>query len=145
MTRDSHAHNLTDEQAETVYALGHSAYEHGEYSKAATIFGGLAATKQKNYKYWMSLGAAQQMLKKYDKSAQAFLFAAALKPKEPEAYIRAAESLWHQGSREEALQTLQTAETVAKRDEALYENLLNQLALYKKAWANEKKTAVERN
>ena len=83
------------------------------------------------------------MLKKYDKAVQAFLFVTALKPREPEAYVRAAECLWHEKKIREALLLLDTAEIVAKQNKKMHEKLLDQLTIYKQAWSHVKETIEE--
>lgn len=127
---------FSEMQAETIYAMGHSAYENGQYQKAATIFAGLAANVKNNPKYWMGLGSADFMAKRYDRAAHAFLLAAAQKPHNPEPYIRAAESLWHQKEVEKAYQMLLLAETAVKNNKKEFGNFMDQIILYKQAWLN---------
>ncbi len=129
---------VTDDQAEAAYLLGYKNYSEGDYAKAATVFAGLVIARKNEFKYWLGLGAAHQMLKHDHKALNAYDQARRLNQKHPLPYFYSAECLWRQDKPKEALATLLKAEKKASKDKKRFQNFLDQISLLKEVWSKGK-------
>ena len=64
--------SLSDEELETVYALGYNYFVIGKYEAAKGIFTGLTAYAPYTGHYWRALGAVNQQLQKYAEAIEAY-------------------------------------------------------------------------
>jgi type III secretion system low calcium response chaperone LcrH/SycD len=63
---------ITDEEMETIYALGYNYFTLGSYEAAREIFIGLTAYAPYTAHYWRALGAVNQQLKDYLEAIAAY-------------------------------------------------------------------------
>jgi type III secretion system low calcium response chaperone LcrH/SycD len=66
---------LSDQDLETVYAVGFNLYNQGKYEQAEPMFEYGCLYANTEARYWMALGNCRQMLKKYQAAIDAFGFA----------------------------------------------------------------------
>jgi len=77
---------ISDEEMEAIYSVGYNFYRHGKYENARSIFSLLCKYDEYEPKYWIGLGAAQQMLKHYQEAVSAYSFAVMLNPLDPKVH-----------------------------------------------------------
>jgi type III secretion system low calcium response chaperone LcrH/SycD len=65
-------HPTSDEEMETIYALGYNLFTYGKYEAARDIFTGLTAYAPWTAHYWRALGAVNQQLKDYREAIAAY-------------------------------------------------------------------------
>ena len=75
--------NISQEVLETTYELAYQQYSSGHYMEAAKRFRYLCFYNQWNPKFFISLGACQQMMKVYGQAIDTFTYAARLDPNNP--------------------------------------------------------------
>jgi type III secretion system low calcium response chaperone LcrH/SycD len=63
---------ISDEEMETIYALGYNFFTYGKYDAAKDIFTGLTAYAPYTAHYWRALGAVNQQLKDYVEAIAAY-------------------------------------------------------------------------
>ncbi|MEZ0314202.1 MAG: SycD/LcrH family type III secretion system chaperone [Myxococcota bacterium] len=63
---------ISDEEMETIYALGYNFFTYGKYDAAKDIFTGLTAYAPYTAHYWRALGAVNQQLKDYIEAIAAY-------------------------------------------------------------------------
>ena len=63
---------ISDEEMETIYALGYNFFTYGKYDAAKDIFTGLTAYAPYTAHYWRALGAVNQQLKDYPEAIAAY-------------------------------------------------------------------------
>ena len=97
---------LTDEQIESVYSLGYNFYRAGNYKDAAKIFHYLCLEDHLEKKYWIALGAAEQMEKNYSGAVKAYAYASMLDLKDPRPQLHAAECYIALKDKENAISAL---------------------------------------
>jgi type III secretion system low calcium response chaperone LcrH/SycD len=68
---------ISDEEMETIYALGYNFFTYGKYEAAKDIFTGLTAYAPYTSHYWRALGAVNQQLKDYTEAIAAYDMAVA--------------------------------------------------------------------
>ncbi len=76
---------ISDEAMEATYSMAHAHYESGNYEQAAEAFQYLCYHNHEEPRYFLGLGACQQMLKAYGQAAETFFFAARLDESDPTA------------------------------------------------------------
>jgi len=96
------AYGLEDEHLEAVYAIAYGKYNSGKYEDSHSLFQFLCQLDHMERKYWMGLGAARQMLGRYEGAVDAYGMAAQFGIEEPEPPMRAAECHLALGDREAA-------------------------------------------
>jgi len=126
---------FNDEVVEGLYAFGYGYYDKGRYSEAESIFRILTAVRIRSSKFWKGLGAALQMLKKYDQAVEAYSWAAVHDDlfSDPYPHFHAAECLYSLGKIKRGLKALFSAKKIAEK-KGSYEGLLSQIALLRNAW-----------
>lgn len=87
---------------EALYALAHQMYISNKYKQAEQMFALLCLFNHYERKYWLGLGATRQMLKKYDAALEAYVYAAILDYKDPDAQLHAGECMLALGDRQKA-------------------------------------------
>jgi type III secretion system low calcium response chaperone LcrH/SycD len=63
---------ISDEEMETIYALGYNFFTYGKYDAAKDIFTGLTAYAPYTSHYWRALGAVNQQMKDYTEAIAAY-------------------------------------------------------------------------
>lgn len=97
---------ITDEEMETVYALGYNFFSYGKYEAAKDIFTGLTAYAPYTSHYWRALGAVNQQLKDYSEAISAYDMAIANDDSDMVSYVYRGESKILLGHSEDGLQDL---------------------------------------
>lgn len=83
---------ISDEEMETVYALGYNFFTYGKYEAAKDIFTGLTAYAPYTSHYWRALGAVNQQLKDYTEAIAAYDMAVANDENDVVSYVYRGES-----------------------------------------------------
>jgi len=84
--------DISDDELETVYALGYNYFTYGKYEAAKDIFTGLTAYAPYTAHYWRALGAVNQQLKDYAEAIAAYDMAIANDEIDVVSYIYRGES-----------------------------------------------------
>lgn len=96
------AHNISDKEMEAIYSVGYNLYESGKYDDGLKVFKFLCFFDHLEKKYWLGLGAVNQMLKKYNDAVNAYSMAAMLDIDDPAPAMHAADCLLLTGNKEKA-------------------------------------------
>ena len=104
---------LTDEELESMYALGFAQFQAGRYEEAERIFAFVCMMEHREAKYWTALGAARFSLGGYEAAILAYASASAADPDDPVPPLRAADCLMKLGQGEQAVKALEAAIEVA--------------------------------
>ena len=83
---------ISDEEMETIYALGYNFFTYGKYDAAKDIFTGLTAYAPYTAHYWRALGAVNQQLKDYMEAIAAYDMAIANDENDVVSYVYRGES-----------------------------------------------------
>jgi type III secretion system low calcium response chaperone LcrH/SycD len=83
---------ISDEEMETIYALGYNFFTYGKYDAAKDIFTGLTAYAPYTAHYWRALGAVNQQLKEYPEAVAAYDMAIANDDMDVVSYVYRGES-----------------------------------------------------
>ncbi len=75
--------DMSDDSMEAIYSVAYNLYQSGKYDEAQKIFQFLCFYDHLNRKYFMGLGACQQMMKKYEQAIEIFSFASLLDSDDP--------------------------------------------------------------
>jgi len=102
----NNAETLSDEELETVYALGYYLFTNGKYKDAKEVFTGLTAYAPYTAFYWRALGAVNQQIKDYEEAVTAYDMAIANDPGDVVSYVYRSESKMLSGKKEEGLTEL---------------------------------------
>ena len=70
--------NISGDAMEAIYSVAYSLYQSAKYKESLKIFQFLCFYDHFNKKYFMGLGACQQMLKNYDSALEIFTFVTVL-------------------------------------------------------------------
>ena len=117
---------LSDEQMESIYALGVNFYKLGRIAEAEKIFKFLVFFDYYCQKYWVGMGAVHQLQKHFEQARVAYEYAALLDITQPKPIYHAAECYLALGRIEDAEATLDALE-----EECPPENELNKKYLAK--------------
>lgn len=83
---------ISDEEMETIYALGYNFFTYGKYEAARDIFTGLTAYAPYTAHYWRAVGAVNQQLKDYPEAIVAYDMAIANDEMDVVSYVYRGES-----------------------------------------------------
>ncbi len=83
---------ISDEEMETIYALGYNFFTYGKYDAAKDIFTGLTAYAPYTAHYWRALGAVNQQMKDYTEAIAAYDMAVANDENDVVSYVYRGES-----------------------------------------------------
>ena len=75
--------NMSDDAMEAIYSVAYNLYQGGKYEEANKVFQFLCFYDHFNRKYFLGLGACQQMQKQYDNAIEIFSFATILDSDDP--------------------------------------------------------------
>ena len=98
---------ISDEEMETIYALGYNFFTYGKYDAAKDIFTGLTAYAPYTAHYWRALGAVNQQMKDYAEAIAAYDMAIANDEADVVSYVYRGESNILSGSVEAGLEDLE--------------------------------------
>jgi type III secretion system low calcium response chaperone LcrH/SycD len=99
---------ISDEEMETIYALGYNFFTYGKYDAAKDIFTGLTAYAPYTAHYWRALGAVNQQLKDYGEAIASYDMAIANDERDVVSYVYRGESHILSGNIEAGLKDLNT-------------------------------------
>lgn len=140
METNASMHGISREELEAAYNVGFGFYNTGRYDDAETIFKFLAMFNHLEQKYWIALGAAQQMKKEYAKAVVAYGYSAMLDISNPKPQYYAAECYSAQGDKENALSALECLEQFCPRDTEVGREFRKKAAQLKARLENDKET-----
>lgn len=95
---------VSEEELETVYALGYNFFTYGKYQAARDIFMGLTAYAPYTAHYWRALGAVNQQLEDYEEAIAAYDVAIANDETDVVSYVYRGESQILSGNVEAAIE-----------------------------------------
>jgi len=98
---------ISDEEMETIYALGYNFFTYGKYDAAKDIFTGLTAYAPYTAHYWRALGAVNQQMKDYSEAIAAYDMAIANDETDVVSYVYRGESNILAGGTDSGLEDLQ--------------------------------------
>ena len=107
---------LSDDELETIYALGYNLYTTGQLKDADTVFRYLVFIDHTNAKYWIALGAVQQLNREFANAVTSYGFASFLDIHNPKPQYHAAECLLALGDKEKAESALAALDLYAPPD-----------------------------
>ena len=105
---------LDETQLEAIYGLGSLLYEQGKFEQAEQVFAWLCREKPVSARFLKALGAARQMMGRYQSAIDAYGLAAVLNLEDPAPSLHAAECLIHIDEFERARNALDAAEEQAQ-------------------------------
>jgi len=105
----SDMYGLSEDDLEAVYAMARSLYNNRKYDDALAMFRFLCHLEHTCSKYWMGMGATQQMLKDYDAALNAYGMATLYDIDDPRPQLQAGFCLIQLGHPEEAAAALEGA------------------------------------
>ena len=97
---------ITKAEMEAVYSVGFNMYRTGRYEDAGKLFQFLVLFDHLNPKYWLALGAVQQVAKDFKGAVASYAYASFLDLENPKPQLHAAECFLALGDKENALSSL---------------------------------------
>jgi len=107
---------VTNDELEAVYSLAFGYYKTGKYDEALKLFQFLVLFDHLNKKYWMGLGATQQVLKDYQGAVSSYGYCSFLDLSNPKPQLHAAECFLALGDKRNAASSLEALEAYCPRD-----------------------------
>ncbi|MGI9275660.1 MAG: SycD/LcrH family type III secretion system chaperone [Endozoicomonas sp.] len=101
--------NMSDDAMEAIYSVAYNLYQGGKYEEAQKVFQFLCFYDHFNRKYFMGLGACQQMMKEYENAIEVFTFATVLDTDDPRPMIYIGDCHLAMGDKEKARMSYETA------------------------------------
>lgn len=121
---------LTETQLEAVYGLGSILYEQKKFEQAEQVFAWLVREKPISARFLKALGAARQMMERYESALDAYGLAAVIDLDDPTPSLHAAECLLHLNEVDRARQALDAASEQAGDKHA---DVIEKIATLRKA------------
>jgi len=109
---------ISPEELEAVYSLGFNYYRTGKYEEAYKIFQFLVLFDHLNAKYWLAVGAVQQVMRDWKGAVASYGYASFLDLSNPKPQLHAAECFLAMGDRENAESALAALERYCPKDGA---------------------------
>ena len=97
---------ITNEELEAVYTLAFGYYRTGKFNEALKLFQFLVLFDHLNAKYWMGLGAVQQVLKDFQNAVVSYGYSSFLNLENPKPQLHAAECFLAMGDKRSAASAL---------------------------------------
>ena len=107
---------VSNEELEAVYSLAYGYYRTGKYYEALKLFQFLVLFDHLNAKFWMGLGAVQQVLKDYQNAVVSYGYCSFLKLDNPKPQLHAAECFLAMGDKRNAASSLEALEAYCPKD-----------------------------
>jgi len=127
----SHLNTYSQDELESIYASAYHLYTQGNYPKATDLFMQLTLSNPYEIMYWKGLAGSYQMQSMWEPSLHAWALCSLLNEADPDSHFHAAECLFSDNQREEALKALALAKGLCKEEDPLLAkiNLLQELCL----------------
>lgn len=125
---------LSPTQLEAVYGLGSILYEQKKFEQAEQVFAWLVREKPVSARFLKALGAARQMMQRYEPALDAYGLAAVLDLDDPTPSLHAAECLLHLKEVDRAREALDAASEQAGGE---HPETREKIAILRKALPNE--------
>ena len=110
---------VTNAELEAVYSLAFGYYQTGKFNEAMKLFQFLVLFDHLNKKYWMGLGAVQQVLKDFQGAIVSYGYSSFLDLKNPKPQIHAAECFLAMGDKRNAASSLEALDAFCPKDTEL--------------------------
>ena len=107
---------VTNAELEAVYSLAFGYYKTGKYEEAHKLFQFLVLFDHLNAKFWMGLGAVQQMEKDYKNAVISYGYSSFLKLDNPKPQYHAAECFLAMGDKRNAASSLEALDAYCPKD-----------------------------
>ncbi len=101
--------DMSDDAMEAIYSVAYNLYQGGKYEEAQKVFQFLCFYDHFNRKYFMGLGACQQMMKEYGNAIEVFSFATILDSDDPRPMLYIGDCHLAMGDKEKAQAAYETA------------------------------------
>ena len=110
---------VTNAELEAVYSLAFGYYQTGKFNEALKLFQFLVLFDHLNKKYWMGLGAVQQVLKDFQGAIVSYGYSSFLDLKNPKPQFHAAECFLALGDKRNAASSLEALDMFCPKDTEL--------------------------
>lgn len=123
-------YGIDQDRLEAVYSVAHNMYGNGKFDDALTMFRFLTVMDYSETRFWMGLGATQQMMADYEGAVQSYAYATMLDIEDPRPQIQAGYCLMQMGQLEiaqTALEGVLLAEQLDPGLELQAEAMLNRI------------------
>lgn len=107
---------VTNAELEAVYSLAFGYYRTGKFDESLKLFQFLVLFDHLNQKFWMGLGAVQQVLKDYQSAVTSYGYCSFLKLDNPKPQLHAAECFLAMGDKRNAASSLEALEEYCPKD-----------------------------
>ena len=107
---------VTNAELEAVYSLAFGYYQTGKFNEALKLFQFLVLFDHLNKKYWMGLGAVQQVLKDFQGAIVSYGYSSFLDLKNPKPQFHAAECFLAMGDKRNAASSLEALDKFCPKD-----------------------------
>lgn len=107
---------ISDQEIESIYAMGVDFYRAGNYADAEKIFRFLTVFEHTSSKYWTAMGSVQQVQGRYDAAIKAYQMASFLDLHNPKPMYYAAECFVKAGDLDNARKALASLEQYGPTD-----------------------------
>lgn len=107
---------ISHEELEAVYSLGFTHYRTGHFEDASKLFQFLVLFDHLNPKYWLALGAVQQVAKDYKGAIASYAYASFLDLENPKPQLHAAECFLALGDKTNAASSLMALDEYCPKD-----------------------------
>ena len=101
--------DMSDDSMEAIYSVAYNLYQGGKYEEAQKVFQFLCFYDHFNRKYFMGLGACQQMMKQYEQAIEIFSFATILDSDDPRPMLYIGDCNMALGEKDKAKAAYETA------------------------------------
>lgn len=105
--------DLSEASIDKLYEQAYDFYTSNQGQQAVRYFGMLITINPFQQKFWMGLGASQQLEKQPQKALQAYALAALLDDRDPSPHYHAAQCYLAMGNKQDAVKALELAEAHA--------------------------------
>lgn len=99
--------DVTPDECEALYAVGHNQYQQGLYADAFKVFSRLVALNHLEDRYVMALAGAAQQLGRYEDALQHYVTVTVMRLNDPAPVFHSAECLIAMSRLPEAIETLE--------------------------------------
>lgn len=110
---------ISNAELEAVYSLAFGYYQTGKYDEAGKLFQFLVLFDHLNPKFWLGMGAVQQVKKDYKGAITSYAYGSFLDLTNPKPQLHAAECYLALGDKENALSALEALDIYCAKDTAL--------------------------
>lgn len=99
--------NITPDECEALYTVGHNLYQQARYSEAFKVFSRLVMYDHLNDRYLMALAGAAQLLERYEDALHNYATVTLMRLDDPTPIFHSAECLIAMSRLDEAVETLE--------------------------------------